>query len=64
MFISFASCFRRRPSGTGKNEPPTSLCPAKGSRPESRGGGFRAIPPSDASHPSCGPKGGDGYLIN
>lgn len=25
MLISFASCFRRRPSGTGNNEPPTSL---------------------------------------
>ena len=56
MLISFASGFRRRPSGTGKNEPPTSLCPAKGSRPESRGGGFRAIPPSDASFPHAGLK--------
>jgi hypothetical protein len=25
MLISFASCFRRRSSGTGNNEPPASL---------------------------------------
>jgi len=30
MLISFASCFRRRSSGTGKNEPPASLLPREG----------------------------------
>jgi hypothetical protein len=30
MLIAFASCFRRRSSGTGKNEPPASLFPVKG----------------------------------
>ena len=64
MLISFASCLRRQSSGTGKNEPAASLYPVKGSRPKPRGGWFRAIPPIDASHPSCGPEGGDGYLIN
>jgi hypothetical protein len=37
MRIPFASYFRRRPSGTGKNELPASLYPVKGSRLESRG---------------------------
>ncbi len=38
MLIPFAYCFRRRPSGTGNNEPPTSLFPLSGLVPRSSGG--------------------------
>ena len=56
MFISFASCLRRRSSGTGKNEPLASLYPVKGSRSEPRGNWSQAIPPIDASFPHAGLK--------
>ncbi len=65
MLISFASCFRPRPSGTGKNEPLASLCPPVGEL--SPGTPKRLVPGHPANRrPSsqCGPKEGNGYLIN
>jgi len=65
MLISFASGFRRRPSGTGNNEPPASLCPSVDGL--SLRIPRRLIPSHPANRrlvPSCGPKGGDGHLIN
>ncbi len=38
--------------------------PPKRIYPKPRGGEFQASPPIDASHPLCGPEGGDGHLIN
>jgi len=38
MRIPFTRASRRRPSGTGNNEPPASLIPVAGSRPRTSGG--------------------------
>ena len=64
MLVSFAYCFRQRPSGTGNNEPPASLNSAEADLARSP----EAVNPSQPANrrlsPSCGPEGGDGYLIN
>ena len=65
MLISFASCFRRRPSGTGKNEPSASFCPPVGGlSPKTPKRLVPGHPANRRPSPSCGPKGGNGYLIN
>jgi hypothetical protein len=65
MLIAFASCFRRRPSGTGKNEPlASSYPPFRGLSPRTPKRLVPGHPANRRPSSSCGPKEGNGYLIN